>query len=88
LPPPAFVVDVHINSVLKIYPNPANSYFIVENDQNDELEIFDISSKKNYTKKIIKGINYIDIKNLNDGIYNVRLIQKPHKAYKVVKVNY
>lgn len=52
---------------LSIYPNPASDKVnIVSNDPIDNIEVYDILGKQ---VKTLRGINEIDVSNLNSGIY-------------------
>jgi hypothetical protein len=62
-----------------IYPNPANSYVIVDidhiADSNNTITIFDIYGKKLFEEKINKSKNniVIDIKMFPKGFYLIEL---------------
>lgn len=69
---------------LSIYPNPAVSYFVVENAViNDNLEIFNLGGKL-IKKQTIHSFNEkIDIEELNRGIYFVRV--NDSRAVRLIK---
>lgn len=69
---------------LSIYPNPAQNYFIAENAViNDNLEIFNVGGKLIKTQTIYSVNEKIDIKELNRGIYFVRV--NDSRAVRLIK---
>ena len=59
---------------LDIYPNPANSYVIVEGDDIKEVEIFDMMGRKFISTNVEETSSVISIENLTPGIYVIRSI--------------
>ncbi|HRP91234.1 MAG TPA: T9SS type A sorting domain-containing protein, partial [Edaphocola sp.] len=66
-----------IPSLVAIYPNPTQDYFIVNcGTQGEKVEIIDNLGKKVYSEKIYSEKTKIDVKNLSSGTYFVLLIDK------------
>lgn len=62
-----------------IYPNPAHKSINVEIDKswdNSILTIYDLYGKSVLYKTVNSGINTIDISNLINGLYNIKLASK------------
>ena len=69
-----------------IYPNPAVDYFYLDLPENifsDILDIYTITGKLVKRLRFFEGINQIDIKDLNQGIYYVKL-QESNISFKLV----
>ena len=66
------------NSELKIYPNPAQQYFIVElpKEQNFSLLVYDVTGQKVYENKNAIGTVKVDCSNFSNGIYFVRAVNQ------------
>lgn len=62
------------NSIIKLYPNPAQNNFTVEVSTNEKqtLSIFDINGKQVLTQ-IINGTTNIDVSSLSQGVYNISI---------------
>ncbi|PKP21036.1 MAG: hypothetical protein CVU04_02645 [Bacteroidetes bacterium HGW-Bacteroidetes-20] len=63
---------------LKVYPNPAKQFFVVEvldNEVNNTLEMFDAFGKLVLAESNINSQTKIETSNLGAGIYFVRLTQ-------------
>ena len=56
-----------------IYPNPANNYVIVDGDDIQEVEIFDMMGRKLISHNV-ENSSMIDISGLASGIYLFRTI--------------
>lgn len=70
---------------LSIYPNPAVSYFVVENAViNDNLEIFNVGGKLIKTQTMKSFNEKINIEELNKGIYFVRVNDR--EALRLIKM--
>ncbi|NLA24570.1 MAG: T9SS type A sorting domain-containing protein, partial [Bacteroidales bacterium] len=59
---------------LKVYPNPSKGKFIIDANQELEMQITDISGRKVYEKHLQIGQNTIDITNQAAGIYLISFI--------------
>ncbi len=71
----------------KIYPNPANSYFVIENglEQSSTYEIVTINGKT-LSSGIAENLKPIDISALASGFYFVNIkTQDSKQTYKIVK---
>lgn len=57
-----------------IFPNPAKNTLFIETDEAEsEIQIFDIQGRLYYTKKLILGVNTLDIGDLGSGLYLYKL---------------
>ena len=68
---------VNKDNVFTIYPNPANNNVTIEfeNSNNEySIEIFDMSGRLVIHKISSDYQNYIDVNNLKNGLYMVRII--------------
>lgn len=63
---------------IKIYPNPAQQYFIVElpKEQNFNLQIFDVTGRAVNENKNASGTIKVDCRNFSNGIYFVRAVNE------------
>jgi Leucine-rich repeat (LRR) protein len=63
------------NSVVNIYPNPAQSNFTVETNATEKqtLQLFDVNGKLVLTQNITDK-TAIDVNNLNAGVYSLNII--------------
>jgi len=67
--------NINDNNSVKIYPNPCNQYFkIISEDNNYQLNVYDISGKKVLTEKVIDFEKNINTSNLLQGIYFVEIL--------------
>ena len=78
-----------INNSYNIYPNPASNFIIVNiNDfriNQIKAEIYDILGKSVYNENIKPANNRINVSNLNDGIYFLKLSGKDfHTSEKII----
>ena len=75
---------IDTKSNFHIYPNPAQSYFIVENAIiDDKLEIYNVGGKLIKTQTIHSVNEKINIKDLNRGIYFVKIDDR--EAIRLIK---
>ena len=84
---PLFVES--ITFIQKVYPNPTDNEFIVElkgNSKVEKIEFIDFSGKVLVPNKVVRTQNRLDINvsNINEGIYLLRIITK--KEVNKVKV--
>lgn len=71
-------------SNLHIYPNPAESYFVVENAViNENLKIFNVGGKLIKTQTMKSSNEKINIEELNRGIYFVKIDDR--EAVRLIK---
>lgn len=57
----------------KIFPNPFSSVITVENELDVELSIFTLQGKREYTTTIQTGKSQIDLNQLTNGLYLVKV---------------
>ena len=60
-------------NLLNIYPNPANEILYIQNLNNSEIQIFDISGKLIFENQAISGNLNIDVSNYNSGLYFIKV---------------
>ena len=54
---------------ISVFPNPASYEFIINNDLSSRLEIYDILGKPVMNYNLFKGMNFLNRKNLKNGVY-------------------
>ncbi|HXB13950.1 MAG TPA: T9SS type A sorting domain-containing protein, partial [Bacteroidia bacterium] len=69
------IANLNTEQALSIYPNPSNGNFVIETNTTDiqTLQVFDINGKV-VLSQTISGTATIDASNLNEGIYNISII--------------
>ena len=87
---------VHISSAsidennidIKIYPNPTNDFVFINNCKTEYyIDIFDVTGKKVLSKITNKEQNMIDLKNLQNGIYFMKISSNEfQKTLKIIKL--
>ena len=79
-----------INLSVSAYPNPTTDYLElkVENLQLSELsyKLYDISGKVYQNKEIGNSITKIEMQNLPQGIYFIKVIDTKNKEFKTFKI--
>ncbi len=78
---------INESTFITVYPNPAkdNIHFILNENQDATVKLFDYFGKQLMSEKISSRRNSINISNLNDGIYYVRLFEESHiTSYKII----
>lgn len=79
----ASVAENH-QSNIKLYPNPADTYFIVDNvAANDKLEIYNVAGKLVKSLVIQSNNEKISIENLTSGVYFAKINER--KALRLIK---
>lgn len=74
----------HYLPKISIYPNPAESYFVVENAViNDNLEIYNVVGKLIKSQTIHSANEKINLEELNRGVYFVRINDR--EAVRLIK---
>ncbi|MBN4081494.1 T9SS type A sorting domain-containing protein [bacterium AH-315-C07] len=68
--------------LLKIYPNPAKDQFYIKASWQTNLRMFDVSGKLVLTKELTLGINELNIKRLNTGVYHISLSDQRYSIHK------
>lgn len=67
--------DINGNG-FSIYPNPANTMFILKNDSPVTMSIFDASARLVKSEKLEAASHQIDISNLASGVYQIHLVKE------------
>ena len=79
----ASVAENH-QSNIRLYPNPADTYFIVDNAAaNDKLEIYNVAGKLVKSLVIQSNNEKISIENLTSGVYFAKINER--KALRLIK---
>jgi hypothetical protein len=58
---------------VKIYPNPSNGIYTIENYKDGELIITDILGKQILAQKMAKGLSEINLTTYNNGVYFIKI---------------
>jgi hypothetical protein len=72
--PPTGITDNSLQDV-RVYPNPASTFVVIENlaaDRNTKMVLYDVTGKLLSTQ-ICQGTARIDISNLEQGVYFMKL---------------
>lgn len=73
---------------IKIYPNPFADFLTVELTESCHVTIYDLTGKIIFERKMDSGLQSINIKVQNEGIYFLKIIGiTKSKVFKVVKVD-
>ncbi|MCG9880998.1 MAG: T9SS type A sorting domain-containing protein, partial [Bacteroidia bacterium] len=68
----------------KIYPNPSNGIFTIENGQeNSEAIVYDLLGKIVFTQKLSNKIN-IDLSTQPKGVYFIKIIGAKSESFKLI----
>lgn len=59
---------------IKIFPNPIINELVVEIENKANIEIVDLFGQKIYSKVLINGSNLIDVSQLTNGIYILKIL--------------
>ena len=78
------ITDYTAMSNVKLYPNPVSSNLTIENLKNIDVEIYNIVGQQIVENKNATGDLSIDMSNLPDGVYFVKL--KDGKAVRTEKI--
>ncbi len=81
------IVGLNLNSEeIKIYPNPAEDVLFVSNAKNSDLIIYDILGKSVYSEHINSEKSSININNLEQGTYIVKIISGKNLFTKKINI--
>jgi hypothetical protein len=74
-------------NALKVFPNPADNYFRIDNSQDiSHAVVFNIVCEEMITYNVAPDMSY-DISHLNSGIYLVKLIRSNGKIAKTIRLS-
>ena len=68
------VLEVGIEEVIRIYPNPATDYILIESSSAAKVEIYDMRGLKSIESDQV--YEQIDLSQLGRGVYLIRLLNK------------
>lgn len=68
-----------LNSMLLIYPNPADDQIQILLDNDIEMVLYTIDGKIIYRKNLMKGLNIIPTNNLHSGNYIIQIGNQKYK---------
>ncbi|MCX8054072.1 MAG: T9SS type A sorting domain-containing protein [Ignavibacteria bacterium] len=71
---------------IRIYPNPANKYFVVECEEASTIQIFDNNGKIVYFDKASNSNNRISTENLPRGVYYVKITNNSNVTTKQIVI--
>lgn len=71
---------------IKLYPNPATEYIVVEHAQDAQLFIYQLSGKLQLSTKLKSQSEKISVKHLNPGLYMV--VVKQNMGEEIKEMNY
>ncbi len=75
------------NFLLSVFPNPSNGFVNIEINIESDLAIIDVLGKTIVTLDLLPGNNYVDISNLNSGLYYFKIGDKNYSSLKKVIKN-
>jgi len=78
------VTDIVDEKIFNVYPNPASTYVIIESEKvkGESLKILDISGKVVKHFKIQNSEFRIQIEDLDNGVYFIKIGTQVHKFIK------
>jgi hypothetical protein len=71
---------------LKVYPNPANGDVTIDITSNGSLSIYNLLGQLMMQLPINTGKNYINISNLNNGVYTIQIVANEMKILGFVDI--
>jgi hypothetical protein len=81
--------EAMIDNSVRIYPNPVSDFLNVQinnQDKNAEIEIFDLMGRRVITSKLNDEISSTDLRNIQSGVYFVKVIcGKSLTEFKLIK---
>lgn len=77
--------DSDFNSDLKVYPNPSSSAFFIDSNASGTIVIFDLLGKTVKTQKINSGTTSLDLGNVTNGTYLLKVTNEKNQS-KTVKL--
>jgi hypothetical protein len=76
------------DSIIKIFPNPASNYFIVENADNEIIEIFNLLGNVILNTKPVGNSFRLNVSNLATGTYILRINKNNTLTNKKLVINH
>ncbi|MBC8173767.1 MAG: T9SS type A sorting domain-containing protein [Chitinophagales bacterium] len=83
------ITDINDLNTGIIYPNPAGNHILITSLKAEleyQLEIFNISGRKEMEFMNVQKLNVLDISRLNPGIYLVRINDGQNPAFNQILV--
>jgi len=80
-------INTFVANNVKVYPNPANSELFVEISENADGQIIDALGRVIIDINLLNGVNIVNINNLTNGIYylKIRFEDKKENTVKIIK---
>lgn len=80
---------ITMNTDVKLYPNPATNFLIIENknysaNENSYIKITDVSGREIETKQLNQNKVFIDTEKWSKGIYLAQLVQNNTSTYQKI----
>ncbi len=75
-----------IESIIKMFPNPANNIITISNALGSYVEIFEMSGKLLFTKKITSTNQQINISSIDEGTYFIKIKNNNYTITKKIVV--
>ncbi len=75
------------DDLIKVYPNPANDFLNVEVPEKATFQLFDITGKQIVFQTNVNQKQEINIQNIANGIYLVRIFNDKFSSFKKIVVN-
>ena len=84
---PTAVSEVE-KAALRVFPNPATDYFMLDNQSNlvDELVVYNVLGKRVRSFPVVQGGKY-NVADLPNGMYLVTLLNREEGILKTVRVS-
>lgn len=82
------IEDITTDDRLFVYPNPATDILFVESDEDSEFSIFDLSGKMVASGQVSGNNEAIEIANLQNGMYIIRMNDKSGRFIKSGGIGY
>ncbi len=78
---------IPLSNSIEIYPNPAQNSFFVTNAQNSVVEVLDITGQIVYSEQIFEALHHINVSNVSNGTYFVKIINHKQVIVKKLIIN-
>jgi len=66
-------MENYFNNFILFYPNPSDGRFVISLKEDAEISIYDLSGKEIVNKKLLQGISEIDLGEISEGVYLLKI---------------